>query len=90
MLERYNTGGCLACEETWRRHACGMCYLCPLRCSSVDASIHLHISEHLNISTSKAMSLVQLNNPTAVKVFLEEMLNLHRGQGMDMSLALPI
>jgi len=36
------------------------------------------------------MSLVQLNNPTAVKVFLEEMLNLHRGQGMDMSLALPI
>jgi len=47
-------------------------------------------SEHLNISTSKAMSLVQLNNPTAVKVFLEEMLNLHRGQGMDMSLALPI
>lgn len=25
----------------------------------------------------------QLNNPTAVKVFLEEMLNLHRGQGMD-------
>ena len=25
----------------------------------------------------------ELNNPTAVKVFLEEMLNLHRGQGMD-------